>query len=247
MSTSVVGRRSWLEGMYAARAGWLLALLIGVSVLQGCDQSPEAQVRRAYDEGEVAIANYNTDKLSAMMSQSEHEYWVNTLAWAKRGRRPELERLPLGQLLTVLSLRNRLTSQQLRELKQEDMLVWMIQSKVLSVDAEFGIKPISVSVSGDAAQMQMGMYVETERRVRVRRLGRHDVTVMELVPVEGFVNHYVKVGGTWVWDHEKNLSMADGWWRSMAKDEGVSPIQYLLDQEESEHGSLKRDIWQPVE
>jgi hypothetical protein len=231
----------------AATLTGLLLLLLPALLTPGCDQSPQAQVMRTYDAGELAIKNFNTDNLRAMMSQTEHDAMVSTLGWAKRGRRPDLERLPLPTLATVLALRNRLSTPQHIDLQPDDMLVWLIQAKILVVDAEYGFKPISVSVTGDSADMQMGMYVEGTRKIRRRRLGSVRVPTMVLVPVPGLLYHYTKVGGVWTWDFDRNLWSYLQWLTTMAQDEGLSPVEFLLAQEEAEHGSIKPDVWRPVE
>lgn len=238
-----------------SRIVMVISLVLGACVLPGCDFTPKGQVMAVYKKGEAAIASFNAEKFRESLSPECYTYYWETLKLAREGKPDQIRKLGATQMAHVLRLRNRATKEQLTSMNVDEYFVWLIDNGGLVVDKDHGIYPVEVTVTGDTAQMQMGIEVENEPKLgRVGRRGtgmgaaavRHMLGGnKEVIPLEGLVIAFKKVDGKWFLDHVATDRAFDSVRKLDADDAGQSIAQYVADNEEADAGKIKPNIWDP--
>lgn len=227
----------------------------------GCEESAEDQVLAQYQRAETAIAAMDVADWRATMSTDSVAWLQDVLRLTLDGAIMEVRALNPAKLEMVIALRNRLDADRLRSMNVESLMSWMIDEEMVHVDADYGVHPHSVMVSGDSATVQMGIEADEQSsyspRFRTGRRGRGAIGSVislasaaskkkEVEPIEGYTLKYVKIDGFWYSDNTQNMDEYAKLLRDSAKEAGVATDKYLCDQEKEIYGSLKPTIWLPV-
>lgn len=227
----------------------------------GCEESAEDQVLAQYQRAETAIAAMDVADWRATMSTDSVAWLQDVLRLTLDGPIMEVRTLNPAKLEMVLALRNRVEPDRLRSMNVESLMTWMIDEEMVHVDAEYGVHPHSVMVSGDTATVQVGIEHEEESsrspRLRTGRRGRGAIGSIvslasaaskkkEVEPIDGYTIKYVRIDGFWYSDNIQNMDDYAQLLRESAKEAGVATDKYLSDQEKEVYGSLKPTIWLPV-
>lgn len=240
----------------------LVAALMSLCALGfGCEESAEDQVLAQYQRAETAIAAMDVADWRATMSTNSIAWLQDVLRLTLDGGIMEVRSLNPAKLEMVLALRNRLEPDRLRALNVESLMTWMIDEGIAHVDAEYGVYPHSVQVSGDTAVVQMGIEQEDEYartpRLRTGRRGRGAIGGIvslasatskkkEVEPIEGYTITYVRIDGFWYSDNTESMEAYAQSIHETAKEAGIPTDRYLSEQEKETFGSLKPTIWLPV-
>lgn len=242
-----------MGGRLLSRCVLVLGVVLAGLMLTGCDFTPQGQVMAAYKRSEAAIAGFNAEKFREGMSDASYTHWWETLKLAREAKADQVKKLGASQMGDVLLLRNRATKEQLQEMNVDQYIVWLIDNGCMFTDKDYGIYPVDITVTGDTAQMQMGMEVEVEPRRSTygrRSMGGAAVRQMlggnkQLVPIEGYIVWFHKVNGKWHIDSVASARAYDSMRKLDADAEGKSVWQLMHEEEEADAGKIKPNIWDP--
>ena len=233
------------------------ALAACVSVLAGCGkESPEDAVISQYMRGEEAIATRDVATFRNTMTHESWEAMGEDLKLAREAKEDAVKALPALQCARIVALRNRCSSQQLKNMTTEDYFVWQVDNGFMVVDADSGVYPHKVSIRGDAAEMQIGEELESSSSgFRVRRRGGAVRALGSLVskaaekrntePIPGWVLHFKNLEGYWYHDIKETNAYIDDSYAAAARLVGGSVHDFILEVEKEEHGSLIENVWNP--
>lgn len=241
------------------RVVYVLIAVVG-ALVSGCTESAEDQVLAQYKRGEEAIAAMDAANWRMTMSTDSIAWLQEVLRLTLDGSLAESRALAPSRMELVLALRNRLDPPDIRSMTFDDLLVWMIDEEFVSVDADWGIAPHSVSIQGDRAIIQMGEEIEEQSsrtpRMRMGRRGRGAVGSLislaanrskkSVEPIEGFTLEYVSIDGFWYMDYTAHMDQYDDEIRESAKEARVALDKFVSEREREESGKLKPTIWLPV-
>jgi hypothetical protein len=226
------------------------ALAACVIVLVGCGkETPEDAVISQYMRGEEAIATRDVANFRNTMTHESWDAMTEELKLAREAKEPVVKALSNIRCARVIALRNRCSTNQLKNMSTEDYFVWLVDQGLVGVDADSGVYPHKVTIRGDVAEMQMGAEVDSGSsglRVRrrggaVRALGGLVAKAAEKRETEAFKN----LEGHWYHDFDGNTPFFNDWYASAAAASGGSVHDAILEIENEEHGSLKENIWKP--
>lgn len=233
-----------------------LAMVYTCALVSGCGNAAEGEVIDQYQLGEDAIAAGDVVGLRNTYSPESTAWRIEMLRLAREASAAETRALDPAMMEGVVMLRNRLDAAVLRTMDVDRLLAWELDIGLITVDAEDGVKPHSVTITGDRAVLQMGEEVERSGG-GTPRIGRRGTRVIgsllsaatsgsDIEPIPGWTYTYVRIDGFWYADLVADMAEYDQWIRDSAKEEGKSVPDYIAATEKEAFGSLKPNVWSPV-
>jgi hypothetical protein len=236
------------------------SLFIGSAIVMlalmfvGCTPKPEDDVLAQYTRSEDAIATRNMAAYRDTLSTASIEHIQETISLACRATAEETKKLPCGRMETVLALRNRVPAEKLKKMEVVDYLEWQLKEEMMFVDADVGLEPYKVTISGDRARMQYGMRVE--KGSSSGRFGRRGLgglvsaasgrTRTKLEPIPDFFIHFERINGFWYHDLTIIDESYDEYCADEARQAGLKLHDYMAQEEKTAEGKLIKNIWEPV-
>jgi hypothetical protein len=223
----------------------------------GCKPKPEDDVVAVYQANEDAIATRNARTLRDNMTPESYDYLKECVSLAQSCPEKEAKALPPSKMGEVIMMRNRIDPQKLRTMTAEDVIAWRLQEGLAYVDADYGILPYRTTITGDTAEIQMGIEVEQRRSGGGFRVGRRGGGLVrlgvaalssrkKLEPIEGYTLPFRRVNGLWKADEIKTAEREDAMLIAEARQAGMTMPQYIISREEDETDGVAKDIWKPV-
>ncbi len=226
-----------------------------VAMSVGCEKTPEDAVLSQYHRGEDAIAGNDWRELRAVLSPASIQRYEEILHAALTAPADAVKKLSPARMEMVLALRNRVDPVQLRMMNVNDLLIWMIDEQMLVLDADMGVYPMTCTIYGDTAEIQMGFPIEESGgRVRLGRrrmvgaavgLAVRAMKPKELEAIPGWTYKYDLIDGEWYFDSGSFEPTYNATIIEYAKEEKMSVADYLLWIEQETYGEVKPKIWDP--
>lgn len=232
--------------------------LVLCALFTGCGQPGEGEVVVQYQLGEDAIAARDVVALRNTYSPDSTAWYIEGLRLAREASPTQTKALAPTTMEFVIMLRNRLDAKALKEMDVDRLLGWLIDMDEITVDAEVGVKPHSVAITGETAILQMGHEPERASSGGVRIGGRRGrglraagaiaglVMSPGLEPIPGWTYNFVRIDGFWYSDIVSEMDTYDDAIRDAAKEAKQSVPDFLAAGEKEEYGSLKPTVWNPV-
>jgi hypothetical protein len=236
----------------------VLLVLSLCALFTGCGQPGEGEVVVQYQLGEDAIAARDVVALRNTYSPDSTAWYIEGLRLAREASPTQTKALAPTTMEFVIMLRNRLDAKALKEMDVDRLLGWLIDMDEINVDAEVGVKPHSVAITGETAVLQMGHEPERASSGGVRMGGRRGrgiraigsiagmVMAPDLEPIPGWTYNFVRLDGFWYADIVSEMDTYDDYIRDAAKEAGQSVPDFLAANEKENYGSLKPAVWNPV-
>lgn len=217
--------------------------------IPGC-RKPSDDVIDQYEVGEEAISLKNPVDLRNTMTPESVSYYQDVIRHALDTKPDECKALPPSMLASVVQLRNRIPAAKLRTMTVDDLFVWYMDNEIWVVDADYGVVPMKAQMRGDEATIQMGIKMSTQRRGGFGRRGLvrglASAATSTIEPLDGVVLKFKNIAGYWYRDIPGEMPPLDDNIRETAREERMPVHEFLATYEEFEHGTLKKDIWEPL-
>lgn len=234
----------------------IVVLALGLC-LAACGENPRAEVKAAYQHGEDAIRVGGATELTCCITAESVEMHREIIRLAMHATEREMMSQRPARINAVITLRNRATPDEIRNMTVESYFAWMIREELLIVDADWDIFPHSVSAHGNTAVLKRGIKVDGRLSSRSPRMGRRGRGIAGALArglangssvelVEGLEIHYVNLDGSWLQDEAADEATTDDWLRTVALENQMNIVDCILALERQDFGSLKPDLWRPA-